>query len=435
MDTPRNATSATSGSAIGLVFTLVAIFVAALNLRAGITSVGPVLSDILGWYDASPAVAGLITAMPGAFFAVMGLCAVPLAERIGMSRTLLIGMSFTLTGLAVRPWTGSVWLFLLFTAFVVVGIALSNVLLPAWIKLHGGRNIVTLMTVNTTVLGISGALGPLSAGLAEREGGWRDALFVWVSAGLAQVLVWLFVAVRNGYDFPRYRVAATETPGTPGTPGAPGAPGTPGTPGALPSLWTSPSAVFLMAYFGLQSMHAYIQMGYLSQILLDSGVSRTVASLGLSINAGWGILGGLVIPTVIARLPRVEVLPLLFGALTFSGYLGLLLAPAAAPLLWSSLLGVGGWAFVLALNLIVVKARHPLVAARLSGFVQPFGYVIAALGPLVIGLVYRPEVGWTGILLALLVLALVKGVVGFLAARPGFVDDDLGLSEPRIVEN
>ena len=417
MNTPRNATSATGGPMMGLVFALVAIFVAALNLRAGITSVGPVLSDILGWYDASPAVAGLITAMPGAFFAVMGLSAVPLAERIGMSRTLLIGMSFTLTGLAVRPWADSVWLFLLFTAFVVVGIALSNVLLPAWIKLHGGRNIVTLMTVNTTVLGISGALGPLSAGLAEREGGWRDALFVWVVAGLAQVLVWLFVALRNGYDFPRYRVAAAETRRR------------------LPSLWTSTSAVFLMAYFGLQSMHAYIQMGYLSQILLDSGVSRTVSSLGLSINAGWGILGGLIIPTVIARLPRVEVLPLLFALLTFSGYLGLLLAPAAAPLLWSSLLGVGGWAFVLALNLIVAKARHPLVAARLSGFVQPFGYVIAALGPLVIGLVYRPEVGWAGILLALLVLALIKGFVGFLAARPGFVDDDLGLTEPRIVEN
>ncbi len=417
MNAPKNATSATGATPIGLVFALVAIFVAALNLRAGITSVGPVLSDILGWYDADPAIAGLITAMPGAFFAVMGLSAVPLAERLGMSRTLFLGMTFTLVGLAVRPWAGNVWLFLLFTAFVVVGIALSNVLLPAWIKLHGGRNIVTLMTVNTTVLGISGALGPLSAGLAERDGGWRDALFVWAAAGLAQVSVWLIVALRNGYDFPKHKVASVDEQRR------------------TPSLWTAPTAVFLMIYFGLQSMHAYIQMGYLSQILLDAGVSRTVASLGLSVNAGWGILGGLIIPTVIARLPRVEVLPLLFGVLSLAGYLGLLLAPEAAPLLWASLLGLGAWAFVFALNLIVVKARHPLVAAKLSGFVQPFGYVIAALGPLIIGLVYQPEVGWGGILVALAVLAVVKGVVGFLAARPGFVDDDLGITEPRVVEN
>lgn len=414
MSAPEEATSATVTRPMGLAFALVAIFVAALNLRAGITSVGPVLSDILGWFDASPAIAGLITAMPGAFFAVMGLSAVPLAERIGMSRTLLLGMSFTLVGLAVRPWVGNVWLFLLFTAFVVVGIALSNVLLPAWIKLHGGRNIVTLMTVNTTVLGISGALGPLSAGLAERPGGWRDALFVWVSVGLAQFVVWVVVAVRNGHDFPKYQAASTDKARK------------------LPPLWTSKSAVFLMAYFGLQSMHAYIQMGYLSQILLDAGVSRTIASLGLSVNAGWGILGGLLIPTLVARAPRLEILPLLLGALTVSGYVGLLLAPVAAPLLWSSLLGVGAWAFVLAVNLIVAKARHPLVAARLSGFVQPFGYIIAALGPLVIGLVYDPVIGWKWILVALIVLAVAKGLTGFLAARPSFVDDELGLSGPRL---
>ena len=399
-----------SARPIHLGLALLAILVAALNLRAGITSVGPVLSDILDWYDADPAIAGFITAMPGAFFAVMGLSAVPLAERIGMSRTLLLGMSFTLVGLAVRPWAGNVWLFLLFTAFVVVGIALSNVLLPAWIKLHGGKNIVTLMTVNTTVLGISGALGPLSAGLAERPGGWRDALFVWISVGLAQVLVWVFVAVRNGYDYPRYQSNSRE--------------------GAqrLPSLWTSRSAVFLMLYFGLQSMHAYIQMGYLSQILLDSGVSRPIAALGLSINAGWGILGGLLIPTVIARVRRLEPLPLIFGALSVSGYVGLLLAPAAAPLLWSSLLGIGAWAFVFAINLIVAKSRHPLVAAKLSGFVQPFGYIIAALGPLTIGMVYDPAVGWKWILIALICLAVLKGLMGFLAARPSFVDDELGMS-------
>ena len=88
---------------IGGGFALAAVSVAALNLRAGISSVGPVLGDLLAWYDASGALAGLVTAMPGMFFAVMGLAAVPIASRLGLSRTLLLGMTMTLTGLALRP--------------------------------------------------------------------------------------------------------------------------------------------------------------------------------------------------------------------------------------------------------------------------------------------------------------------------------------------
>lgn len=396
--------------AVGGGFALVAIFVAALNLRAGISSVGPVLGDVLSWYGASGALAGLITALPGMFFAIMGLAAVPIASRLGLSRTLLLGMALTLLGLGLRPWVGGVGLFVLLTALVVAGIALSNVLLPAWIKLHGGRNVVALMTVNSAVLGLSGGVGPLSAALAEGPGGWRDALFVWAWLALAQVLVWLVVAARTGYDFPSPSTVGEDRPAPTG------------------SLWRSPSAIALMAYFGLQSMQAYIQMGWLPQILIDAGVDVSLASLALSLTAVFGVAGGLVMPTVIQKSRWLPGWPLFFGIVTAVGYIGLLLVPDTLPLLWAGLLGLGGWAFPTALNLIVVRSRHPLVAARLSGFVQPYGYVIAALGPFLVGLAYQPEQPgtWTGILLVLIVLAVLKGLVGMRAARPGLVDEELG---------
>lgn len=395
---------------IGGGFALAAVFVAALNLRAGISSVGPVLGDLLAWYDASGALAGLITAMPGLFFAVMGLAAVPIASRLGLSRTLLLGMTMTLLGLALRPWTGGVVLFLVLTALVVAGIALSNVLLPAWIKLHGGKNVVALMTVNGAVLGLSGGLGPLSAALADGPGGWRDALFVWAWIALAQVLVWVVVALRTGYDFPSHSAVGQDGRAPTG------------------SLWRSSSALALMSYFGLQSMQAYIQMGWLPQILIDAGVDVGVAALALSLTAVFGVAGGLIMPTVVQRSRWLPGWPLLFGVVTVAGYVGLLVVPATVPLVWAGLLGLGGWAFPTALNLIVVKSRHPLVAARLSGFVQPYGYVIAAVGPLLVGLAYRPEHPhtWTGIITVLIVLAALKGLVGMKAAKPGLVDDELG---------
>src|SRR5699024_1709451 len=140
---------------VPVLLAFVAVFVAAVNLRAGIASLGPVLADVLAAFGAGGGMAGAVTALPGLLFAVMGLLAVPLASRFGLSAMLTAGMVLALVGLVVRPWVGDIWIFLVLTASVVAGIALANVLLPAWIKNHGGRHIVALMTIYTSVLGLS----------------------------------------------------------------------------------------------------------------------------------------------------------------------------------------------------------------------------------------------------------------------------------------
>ena len=111
---------------VPVLLTFIAVFIAAVNLRAGIASLGPVLSDVLAAFGAGGSMAGAITAMPGLFFAVMGLLAVPLASRFGLSTMLTAGMILTLAGLAVRPLVGDIWIFLVLTASVVAGIALAN---------------------------------------------------------------------------------------------------------------------------------------------------------------------------------------------------------------------------------------------------------------------------------------------------------------------
>ena len=68
-----------------------------------------------------------------------------------------------------------------------------------------------------------------------------------------------------------------------------------------------------------------------------------------------------------------------------AGYLGVVFAPTTAPIFWCVLLGLGGWCFPLALALIPARTRTVIVTARLSGFVQPVGYILAAAGPLLVG--------------------------------------------------
>lgn len=385
-----------------------AVFVAAFNLRSGISSLGAVLADALAAFGVGGSLAGVITAIPGLFFSVLGLLAVPLATRMGLSRTLFIGMALSLLGLAARPWVGDIWAFIVLTVFVTVGIALANVLLPAWIKNHGGRHIVALMTVYGSVLGISGAAGPLTALLSDD---FRWALFLWAVPAALQVVVWFVVVLRVGRDVPTSTSPRAEQAGVE----------------KQVSLWRSPTAVFLMMFFGLQSMHAYIQMGWLPKILVDHGVSASTASLALAWVGSFNIVGGLIMPVIIDRLRSIVWLPVLFSALMAAGYLGLWLAPSASPLLWASLLGVGGFCFPTAIALIPARSRVPLVTARLSGFVQPVGYVIAAVGPLVVGVVRESTGDWSLILPVLAAICVLMGAVGFRAARASFVDDELAV--------
>ncbi|MGO3034593.1 MAG: MFS transporter [Corynebacterium variabile] len=408
---------------LSLLFLLLAVTVAALNLRTGIASLGPVLDDVLDAFGASGSLAGAITAMPGVFFGIMGLAAVPLATRIGLSRALFGGMLLTLLGLAVRPWVGDVAVFLVLTACVVGGIALGNVLLPAWIKSHGGRHAVVLMTLYSAGLGASGALGPLSAMWFSGEGAWKWALFIWVFLAVAQVLVWAFVVPRTGLDIPGAGPASATTEDAE-------------TARRLreTSLWRSPTARFLMLFFGLQAMNAYIQMGWLPKIYTDNGVSSSTASIGLSVIGALNIVGGLLMPGIIARVADLRPFPAVFAALTGLGYVGLWQAPSTVPLLWAVLLGIGGCCFPTAIALIPARSRTPLVTARLSGFVQPLGYFIAGLGPFVLGVVHEQVGSWDGILIVLVCTAVLMGVLGVLAGKRTVIDDELMATHWRELE-
>ncbi|WP_414122034.1 MFS transporter [Corynebacterium nuruki] len=403
---------------IPVALAVIVVAVAAVNLRAGIASLGPVLDDVLDAFGASGSLAGAITAMPGVFFGIMGLAAVPLASRLGLSRSLFLGMVFTLVGLAVRPWVGNIAVFLVLTACVVGGIALGNVLLPAWVKTHGGRHAVALMTIYSAMLGVSGAVGPLSALWFDGDSAWKWALFVWAVLAVLQVVAWAVVVLRAGRDVPGASPldAAEEADGAVST--------TEETLRAT-SLWRSPTARFLMLFFGLQAMNAYIQMGWLPTMYTDSGVASSTASIGLAVIGAFNIAGGVVMPTVIDRVRDLRPFPALFAVLTAAGWLGMWLAPSTVPLLWSVLLGLGGFCFPTAIALIPARSRSPLVTARLSGFVQPVGYFIAGLGPFVIGVVYDKVGNWDGIIAVLTVIAVLMGVLGVLAGKNTVIDDEL----------
>lgn len=423
-------TKLVTGGAIAVPLALVAVISAAANLRAGISSLGAVLEQVMASFQASASVAGALTAMPGFAFAIMGLAAVPIARRFGLSFTLFAGMVAMLVGLAFRPLIGAyvpggMVTFIVLTALVVGGIALLNVLLPAWIKQHAPRCSVLLMSCYSGFLGLSGAVAPLSALWFSGSEAWRPALGIWATLAVSQAIVWTLVLIRVGVDKPA-KPAAEKYADTASTSSASRADAEVGCDMiAETSLWRSPTAVAMMLLFGLQSSNAYVQMGWLPQMYIDQGVVPGRAAIGLSVLGAVNVIGGVSMPFLVARIRDLRPVIVLFGALTTVGYLGIIFAGDAVPELWAIVLGLGGLCFPTILALLAARTRTPEVTARLSGFVQPYGYLLAGILPLLIGFVYQATGQWLLILIAMALTGVGMSALGYRAGKKVYIDDEL----------
>lgn len=174
---------------------VVAVIALAVNLRSGASSPGPILEQVRAAFGVGETAAGALTAVPGLCFGALGMLAVPLARRLGLTGTILLGFALSAAGLLLRPWAPSFWLFLILTAAVLSGPAVGNVLVPAWVKRHGGKRTVLLMTGYTVMLALGGAAGSALAVPLMGSGpdGWRTSLAVW---GLLAVIPLLPLAPR-----------------------------------------------------------------------------------------------------------------------------------------------------------------------------------------------------------------------------------------------
>lgn len=394
-------------AAVGAGLALLAVVLISVNLRPGASSLGPVLAEVRDGLGMSPGTAGLVTALPGLCFGAFGALAVGLARRAGMTVGISLGLAAVVVGLLVRAATSSTVVFLLATGLALGGMALGNVLVPAWIKRHAHDGGVRLMTFYSSGLTLGGAVAAaLSAPVSDASPlGWRAALGVWGVVAVGALVPWVLIARREHGDPADHRA---------------------GTSGDGPvSLWRSPTAVALTALFGIQAMNAYVQFGWLPQIYRDAGLSATYAGVLMSLLTSLGIIGGLMMPTVIARSRTLAPWMVGFGLLVVAGYAGLLLAPSQVPWLWAVVLGLSGFAFPTAIALITARSRDPRVTARLSGFVQPVGYVLAAVGPFAVGLIRDLTEGWTLVLVLLMASGVAMTLAGLRVSTHVYVDDEL----------
>jgi len=381
---------------------LAGLLLLSVNLRPAAVSVGPVLAEVRDALGLSPALASLLTTLPVLAFAVVGGLAPWLARTAGLHRVLLGSLVAVVAGLSLRATTDSGVLFLVWTFVAVSGMACANVLTPSLVKLHFPTRVGTATALYTTAMAVGLTLAFTSTvPLSDALGGWRWGLGAWAVLALLAVVPWLGLVAHDRRPSAR---ATTITFG---------------------QVARTPLGWALAGYFGTQSAIAYAMFGWFAQLWRDNGYSAATAGVLVGIIAAVGIPLSLVIPTLVARVRDQRVLMCAVMACYPVAFVGLLVAPDRLGLLWAALAGVGGMTFPIILVMIGLRARTPEGTTALSGFAQSVGYLVAAPGPFVLGLLHGASGGWSVPLWFLLALLVPLFALGLYVGRPTYLEDQV----------
>ncbi|MFJ8488820.1 CynX/NimT family MFS transporter [Streptomyces sp. NPDC094038] len=394
-----------------------ALLVAAVNLRPGVTSLGPVLQEVRHGLGMSGAVAGLLTAAPMLCFSLFGVASPRLERRLGPGAVVFGGMCALTAGLLLRTLAGTTATFLAASALSLAGLAVANVMMPVIVKHYFPDRVGSMTGLYSMGISIgTGTAAAVTAPLTDALGGdWRLGLGAWALPAALTIPFWVPLVRDRAGTAPAVDVPTTARV----VPQAPAAAAT-----GSGRLIRSRTAWAMAIFFGLQASGIYCIMGWLAQIFRDTGISADEAGLLLAVAMAVSVPVSLFLPALAGKMRRQGALAVALAAFGLGGYIGLWLAPAALPWLWAFLIGVANCSFPLALTLIGMRARTDVGVVKLSAFAQCTGYLLSIPGPILMGALYQHSDGW-GAPIALMVAMLVpQTVAGILAGRDRSIEDE-----------
>ena len=327
------------------------------------------------------------------------------------------------------------------------GIGVGNVLVPVAVKAWF-PNDVGRMTGWYSMAIAAGTAVPaaLTVPIAETFGTWRVGIGIWGTLAVVALIPWPMIVrarrraaavdasvetdgpqvITGAVDAVVPPVGQTPTDGTSTSASEDADAPTSGSAAAVsaprPAVHRQLKAWALAVFFASQTFEAYVALGWLPSILQDAGLSADRAGLYLAVAMFLGAPISLLLPPLAAKTPDQRPWVVGLVASAAAAYLGLMFAPAAMPLVWVTLLGIGLGAFPLALVLIGLRSATPEGTVALSSLAQGAGYLLAAMGPAAIGALRDITGAWTVPLTVMLVSLVSKLVFGWIAAKPGTVD-------------
>lgn len=379
---PTPARSPIARIILGLSLVLIAA-----NLRPVFSSLSAILPEVIAGTGLSTTSASLLTTLPIVCLGVFAPFAPRLAQQFGAERVLLAVLLLVALGTGLR---GFGWAPMLFVGAILSGaaIAVGNVLLPGLVKRDFPERAAMLTGLYTMALcaGAAAAAG-ITVPIETATGSWRTALAVWALPALLVACIWAPQTLRlnAAHSHQRHRIEG---------------------------LWRDPLAWQVTCFMGLQSAFAYIVFGWLSPILRERGLDAATAGLVVSTSVMAQVAACLVIPSIAVRCRDQRLINTALVSAACLALLGFMFAPLWSIWILAVIQGIGqGGLIAVAMTMIVLRSPDARVAAYLSGMAQGGGYVLASLGPLLVGLIH----GWTGTFSACAWLLVAIGTMAILA--------------------
>ncbi|MER7755759.1 MFS transporter [Kitasatospora sp. NPDC097643] len=391
---------------------LAGILLVALNMRACLAAVSPMVGEIQRAFGLSATASGLITTVPVLFQGVGAPLTPRLTRRFGTERVVLGAVLLLGAGVLLRVlpsvaalYAGCVW--------IGVAIAVLNVSMPGLVKREfPDRAAVMTGVYSTTMLvGATMAAGlsvPLEHALG---GGWQASLGAWSVLALVAGVAWLPQVLRARQERSATKPVAGRSGASHPLAGA-------SLEKPIEGIWRSPLAWQISLFMGISSLLVYILVAWMPTILAEHGMDRGEAGLVFAFSNLLQVTGAFLVPLLAGRMTRQRGLAVVMAGLNGLGIALLLVAPVSGAWVSAAILGVAqGGSLGLGLAFIVLRTGSAAGAAQLGGMSQAIGYLVAAAGPVGAGALHQLTGGWTTTLALMLVLVVVVGAAGWGAGR------------------
>lgn len=344
--------------AVGMFALLV--FVIALNLRPIMAAMGPLFPLLQRDAQLSATQLSLLTTLPVIMMGLAALAGPLLLRRLGEVRGIVAGLLLLALASVARGFDQSATALITSALVAGCGIGLIQALMPAQIKRHFGAKAGTLMALFTTGIMAGAAIAAASAAPLAKSQGLALTLAIPVVPAIIALLLWL-----------------TFSRGV-----------TPMQSSQAPRTARSPRAWLLMIFFGIGTGAYTLVLAWLPPFYMQHGWQPEQSGYVLGALTLTEVAAGFVLSALIHRF-RDRRRPLLVVlTLILLGLISLLWLGGAQAWLPTLLLGLGiGALFPLSLIVTLDHAHTPEEAGTLLSFVQGGGYLLAALMPLVAGIV------------------------------------------------
>lgn len=372
---------------------LIGILLTALNLRTVVASISPIESMIAADIDLSATELGVLGALPPLAFALASYVT-PMLVRITIpERLVLIAMVLMVLGNGLRSIAPGYWVLATGGLVALFAMGIGNTLLPPITKKYFSARVGEVTAAYMLLITLSAAIPAYTSSMLGQSIGWRSTLGLWGLLALVGVVPWLIFAITS-----RAQQVTSHTP-------------TVSRQGEAPAPFRMIRSTLAWAIAGIaavSSFNFFSVLAWLPQLLIQgAGVSAVEAGTFLGLYSLIAFPGSILVPIVVARLHKTNLIVVTSGIAMVVGYAGLLVAPTAVTWFWVICIGLGQMIFPLVLVLINIKTESVSTSARLSGFAQTVGYLSAAVGPLLIGVVLESTGLWRFMPAMLLISAFV----------------------------